>query len=354
MVKVEQLSTRRPVVSVEELLKGFVPSPRFGEVSFASYRPDPSQPSQAEAVRALSEFGASVASKPATGLRKLFASKNKKPETRAGIYLDGGFGVGKTHLLSSLWHQVEGPKAIGTFVEYTNLVGALSFRKTVEALSSYKLVCIDEFELDDPGDTVLMSRLMRELADAGVKLAATSNTLPGSLGDGRFAAVDFQREIQVLADQFEILHIDGEDFRHRGLPTPPAPIANSNLDATMRREFDGKTVAVDDFATLVDHLAGVHPSRYRQMLSDIDAVVWRDVHTITEQSVALRFVVLADRLYDKDVPILASGVPLDTLFTPEMMTGGYQKKYFRAVSRLTALAREAQESAVVPEPAPIG
>jgi len=56
----------------------------------------------------------------------------------------------------------------------------------------------------------------------------------------------------------------------------------------------------------------------------------------------LRFVVLADRLYDKDVPILASGVPFDQLFTEEMMTGGYMKKYFRAVSRLTALAREAQ------------
>ncbi len=68
-------------------------------------------------------------------------------------------------------------------MEYTNLVGALTFRKTVEALSSYKLVCIDEFELDDPGDTVLMSRLMRELADAGVKLVATSNTLPGALGE---------------------------------------------------------------------------------------------------------------------------------------------------------------------------
>jgi len=56
----------------------------------------------------------------------------------------------------------------------------------------------------------------------------------------------------------------------------------------------------------------------------------------------LRFVVLADRLYDKDVPILASGVPFDQLFTEEMMTGGYMKKYFRAVSRLTALAREGQ------------
>ncbi|MEO8221722.1 MAG: cell division protein ZapE [Specibacter sp.] len=351
MVHVEQLSTRRPAVSVEELLAGFVPSPRFGEVSFATYRPDPTQPSQAQAVTMLQEFAAGAVHKPATGLRKLFGGKSKVPAGRAGIYLDGGFGVGKTHLLSSLWHQVEGPKAIGTFVEYTNLVGALSFRKTVEALSAYKLVCIDEFELDDPGDTVLMSRLMRELADAGVKLAATSNTLPGSLGDGRFAAVDFQREIQVLADQFEILHIDGEDFRHRGLPTPPEPVANSDLDGRMRQDFAGRTVAVDDFGTLVDHLAGVHPSRYRQMLEGIDAVVWRNVHTITEQSVALRFVVLADRLYDKDVPILASGAPLDQLFTPEMMIGGYQKKYFRAVSRLTALAREAQE---LSEPAPVG
>lgn len=110
----------------------------------------------------------------------------------------------------------------------------------------------------------------------------------------------------------------------------------------MRSEFKGQTVAVDDFRTLVDHLAGVHPSRYRQLISGIDAVVWRDVDTITEQAVALRFVVLADRLYDKDVPILASGVPFDKLFTEEMMAGGYMKKYFRAVSRLTALAREAQ------------
>ncbi|MGO4435907.1 AFG1/ZapE family ATPase, partial [Paenarthrobacter sp. RAF9] len=92
----------------------------------------------------------------------------------------------------------------------------------------------------------------------------------------------------------------------------------------------------------INHLAGVHPSRYRQLIDGIDGVVWRNVETITEQAVALRFVVLADRLYDKDVPILASGVPFDQLFTEEMMTGGYMKKYFRAVSRLTALAREGQ------------
>ena len=100
----------------------------------------------------------------------------------------------------------------------------------------------------------------------------------------------------------------------------------------MKAEFDGKTVAEDEFSSLIGHLAGVHPSRYRQLIDGIDGVVWRNVDTITEQAVALRFVVLADRLYDKDVPILASGVPSTSSSPTEMMHGGYTKKYFRAVS----------------------
>jgi cell division protein ZapE len=34
-------------------------------------------------------------------------------------------------------------------------------------------------------------------------------------------------------------------------------------------------------------------------------------------------------------------VPFDRLFSAELLAGGYRKKYFRAVSRLTALARDA-------------
>lgn len=335
------LTDRIPRVSADELLAGFRPSERFGEVSFDTYIPDPNQPSQAEAVQKLKDFGDKINGGGSGGgfFGRLFGGK-KKDTSKAGLYLDGGFGVGKTHLLASLWHYVDGPKAFGTFVEYTNLVGALTFRKTVEALSGYKLVCIDEFELDDPGDTVLMSRLMRELADAGVKLVATSNTLPGALGEGRFAAEDFKREIQVLSSQFEVHRVDGEDFRHRGLPDAPEPVSDAEFDAKVEEVFAGKTVGVDNFADLVDHLAKVHPSRYRQLIDGLQGVAWRDVQPITEQSVALRFVVLADRLYDKDLPIVSSGVPFDKVFTPEMLAGGYQKKYFRAVSRLTALARE--------------
>ena len=344
MTQTVRLSERSPQVSADELLAGFHPSYRFGEVSFDTYIPDPAHPSQREAVERLRAFSGALTGRGGSGglFGGLFGGKKRSTQP-AGIYLDGGFGVGKTHLLASTWHAAPGPKAFGTFVEYTNLVGALSFRKTVDVLKEYTLVCIDEFELDDPGDTVLMSRLMRELADAGVRLVATSNTLPGSLGEGRFAAQDFKREIQVLSDQFEVIRVDGEDYRHRDLDAPPAPLPDEEVVATARRSVpDAGVLAVDDFADLTAMLSRVHPSRYRELVKDVDVIALHDVHTITEQATALRFVVFADRLYDKDVPVVASGVPFDQLFTSEMMHGGYMKKYFRTVSRMTALVREGQ------------
>lgn len=344
----QPLAERQPQVTVEDLLAGLRPSFRFADVSFDSYIPDPAHPSQEEAVSALREFSHTVGKPKASSmLGKLFGAK-AKPSGPAGIYLDGGFGVGKTHLLASLYHAAhqrgipEEQLAFGTFVEYTNLVGALSFRTTVEVLSTYQLVCIDEFELDDAGDTTLMSRLLRELADAGVKLAATSNTLPGSLGEGRFAASDFKREIQVLSSQFRVIRVDGEDYRHRGLPEAPAPLSSTELETFAAEQYPEQTRVVDEFGPLCEHLTSIHPSRYRQLIAGTDVLVLKDVDTIEGQSLGLRFVVLADRLYDQDVKIIASGVPFDQLFTEEMLSGGYMKKYYRAVSRLTALARAGQ------------
>ena len=60
-------------------------------------------------------------------------------------------------------------------------------------------------------------------------LAATSNTLPGKLGEGRFASADFLREIQGLSAHFRPLRIDGEDYRHRGLPEAPAPYSDEQV-----------------------------------------------------------------------------------------------------------------------------
>lgn len=209
------LCDREPHVPADRLVAEMVPPPRFDSVRFDTYIPDPNQPSQTEAVRVLADFAAGLSGAHAVGggkrgflgLGKAFgkAKEARTPAGPRGVYLDGGYGVGKTHLLASLWHATPAEpslKAFGTFVELTNLVGALGFQKTVQTLSGHRLLCIDEFELDDPGDTVLVSTLLGKLVDAGVALAATSNTLPGKLGEGRFAAADFLREIQGLAARF--------------------------------------------------------------------------------------------------------------------------------------------------------
>ncbi len=330
------LLDRFPQVPADRLLAGFVPPRHFADAGFATYRPDPDHPGQARARDRMAGLAAEVA-RPAGRFRR------RRRTSASAVYLDGGFGVGKTHLLAALAHEV-GPAhaAYGTFVEYTHLVGALGFAATVRALAHRRVVCIDEFELDDPGDTVLMSRLLRELSDAGVALAATSNTLPESLGEGRFAAEDFLREIQALAARFEVLRVDGPDYRHRTAPAQAPGLPDEVVRAAAAR-VAGAQVA--DFDALVAHLRVVHPVRYGALLDGVTLVGVTAVHPLTDQADALRLVVLVDRLYDRDVPVLLGGGGTLGLFGEAMLRGGYRKKYLRTLSRLGELAARGRELA---------
>jgi cell division protein ZapE len=336
------LVDRAPTVTPQQMVEELVPPEMFRTVSFDSYIPDPAEPSQAAAVQRGREFVAAVNKLVAKrGKRHLFGRKST-PEHGVGLYLDGGFGVGKTHLLASIFHSVPEPKAFGTFVEYTHLVGALGFNKAIEYLAGHSVLCIDEFELDDPGDTMVMSRLLTELSARGVSIAATSNTLPGQLGEGRFAAQDFLREINKLSSVFQAVRVDGPDYRHRDLPPAPDPLTDEELIAVAEAD---PNASYDDFDALCAHLSKLHPSRYKQLVAGISEVCIAGVHPAVDQTVALRLVVLADRLYDASVPVVVSGDKLDRIFTEEMLTGGYRKKYLRATSRLLALSRFATAGA---------
>ena len=253
---------------------------------------------------------------------------------KPGVYLDGGFGVGKTHLLAAIYHAVPARrKYFGSFIEYTALVGALGYKQTVELLRGSALLCIDEFELDDPGDTMVMTRLLGELVASGTRLAATSNTPPNALGEGRFAAQDFLREIHAMSDSFQTIRIDGVDFRQRSFDGH-APVLDA---AGYSEQLAGFGTASDDvFDDLIAHLAKVHPSRYIRLIDGVDAIGLRDVRQLTDQSEALRFVAFVDRVYDAQLPIRATGLPLDEVFGEAMLGGGYRKKYLRAISRLVA------------------
>lgn len=328
----------RPVVSAERLIGELVPPTRFADTRFSNYLPDPAEPTQVAARDLLAERARAWSGEAKSGRRGLLRRSGGGSSGGRGVYLDGGYGVGKTHLLASLWHETGGPKVYGTFVEYTNLVGALGFGPTVALLATQRLVCIDEFELDDPGDTVLVSTLLTRLAEAGVQLAATSNTLPGQLGEGRFAADDFMREIQGLAGRFSTVRIEGNDYRRRDGADAPEP-----LDPELVRKLSGQGAAgdayLDDFDELVTHLSTLHPSRYGALLDGVGSVGLIGVRPVEDQNAALRLVVFIDRLYDRSIPVLASGIAADRLFTPELLAGGYRKKYLRAISRLISLTK---------------
>jgi cell division protein ZapE len=327
---------RNPTITGAEIASELAPPPQFEHASFESYRPDPDFPSQQAALDRLGEFAAAWRAQRPGG----FFSRNRKPKSELpGVYLDGGFGVGKTHLLAGLWHVAPGPKYFGTFIEYTALVGALGYAQAVQLLTGARLICIDEFELDDPGDTMLMTRFLGELMASGTRVAATSNTPPNALGEGRFAAADFLREIHALSSNFETLRIDGLDYRRRDTEGHAEGLAS---DADVARTAEalaarGHRISLDGFDALIAHLATVHPSKYIKLLDGVEVIALEGVHELTDQNAALRLVAFIDRVYDAEVPIIASGTPLDQVFASDMMAGGYRKKYLRAMSRMIAL-----------------
>jgi cell division protein ZapE len=330
-----RLVDRAPTVTGAEMVAALVPPPQFDDATFDSYRSDPAYPSQQEAKERLTAFARPPASVSRGGL---FRRAKKEPETKPGVYLDGGFGVGKTHLLAAIYHAMSARrKYFGSFIEYTALVGAMGYQNTVELFRGADLLCIDEFELDDPGDTMVMTRMLGELVASGTRLAATSNTPPNALGEGRFAAQDFLREIHAMSDSFATVRIDGTDYRQRAVDgAAKVETDAAYASAIQAASLDG--VASDDvFDELVGHLARVHPSRYIRILEGVELIGLREVHTLTDQSAALRLVAFVDRAYDAQIPIRATGTPLNEVFGEEMLGGGYRKKYLRAMSRLVAL-----------------
>ena len=324
-----------PQISGAEMVAALVPPPQFGDATFETYRADAAFPSQQEAKDLLIAFSGGGAPAKRGGL---FSRPKRGPELKPGVYLDGGFGVGKTHLLAAVYHALPARrKYFGSFIEYTALVGALGYKNTVELFRGSDLLCIDEFELDDPGDTMVMTRLLAELVASGTRLAATSNTPPNALGEGRFAAQDFLREIHAMSESFQTIRIDGTDYRHRSLDGHAEVLEQAALRGGDRRSRDDRTSRP---TTRSPSSSRTWPACTRPATSASSrassVVGLRDVEQLTDQSAALRFVAFIDRVYDAELPIRATGLSLDLVFPEEMLAGGYRKKYLRAISRLVA------------------
>jgi cell division protein ZapE len=325
------LKERNAAVDPIRLLETFTPPPRFSGVRFSNYQPNPAFFLQLEAKLRLMRFVLEGAPRKGFGLFK-------KTELSPSLYLDGGFGVGKTHLLAATWFESNLEKVFLSFAELVYTIGALGMEKAVQAFSKYKLICLDEFELDDVGNTLMVAMFFGRLIPNGTRVVTTSNTLPNQLGEGRFNADDFKREIQSIAARFESLRVDGPDYRHREGLSAPHPISDTQLELQFKA-FTG-VKALESFTDLNAHLEKLHPIRYVGLLEGVQGVFVKGLSPIKKQDDALRFVHFIDKLYDREIRLSASGCEISDLFLESYKHGGYAKKYARCISRLGELLRD--------------
>ena len=110
----------------------------------------------------------------------------KKKKNSKSLYIFGEVGRGKTFIMDLFYDSLKTKKKIRLhfhrFMNYLHnelhiLVGQKDpIKKVVKQLArKYKVLCFDEFFVEDIGDAMLLGKFMTELFSSGVCLVTTSN-----------------------------------------------------------------------------------------------------------------------------------------------------------------------------------
>ena len=317
------------------LMKDFVPPPRFAGKDFDSYHP--AHATQEQGLVRATELASQLGASPVVSPFARLLGRSGRRRSGQGLYIDGGFGVGKTHILTAIWNRSASPKFYLSFDELMYFVGLLGSQAAARAFSGARLIAVDEWELDDPGNLKLAIAFLREAIRDGAFLAVTSNTIPLELGSGRFTQKDFAAEVEELAAAFEVIRIGGEDYRRRQSAARPRKIATRTSDG-----FGGTAMLHTTFPDLISALNQVHPSRYRELVRPVESLLIDRIDTLPSLADALRFVHFVDALYvsGREVRTLEDVRP-DSVFTADAVAGPFGKKVLRCISRLHELLGEA-------------
>lgn len=326
------------LITPPTLAASFNPAKRFGTTHFADYKPQ--HPSQAAALAQVQAFVKEAE------VRKIQAGRwfwqASQIVAGRGLYLDGGFGIGKTHLLAAAYHafpSTDAEKAYLSFQELVYFIGAEGREQAEHAFAPYRLICIDEFELDDSGNTLIVKNFLKYVFALGHHVITTSNTPPAAQGQGRFNAEHFQREIQSIANSFSISHMEGKDYRQR--EKIAALVSRAALKQSLASEVMPQPKALLSWQELMAILRDYHPSRFGALVSQLGTLYIEGVATIASQNDALRFVHFIDTLYNDHIALRMAGeIVLSELFAPLYRDGAYAKKHYRCISRLSEMLEE--------------
>lgn len=314
----------RTLLAAPAVPTDFVPPPRFHDASFAGYILDPAVAGQGEAVAAVRDF----AWTDNGWWRRLLGTRGKP-----GLYLDGSFGVGKTHLLAACCNEADGERRYLSFSDAMSLMTMCGPQEAAELLAA-DLVCLDEFELDDPTNTRLADLLLGLLAERGARFVTTSNTVVGELGDGRMAVDLFHTQLSRIGEAFAGVHVPGGDHRHLSVREgDDPPLWGPQVDSAA-----GEGWLCLDTGALDALLSGVPVVNLRRFAAAVHGVCVTGMRPFDDQLAALRFVNLVDRLYDWCVPMrVRASCRIAELFPEPPLRSAFHRKHRRCQSRLTEL-----------------
>lgn len=330
-------------------------------------------PLQFNAAQELDRVAVELSREPKSGLLGLFSGA---PEPVRGAYLVGQVGRGKTMLMDLFFEHAPTPKKRRVhFHEFMDEMHAAitEFRKsehgrgnadpiaavTRPLLDEVRLLCLDEFQVQDITNAMLLGRLFDQLWAAGVTVVATSNTRPDNLyenGLNRQLVLPFIAELKTRCELVELdgptdyrrLKFEGEEVYRFG--TGPQvdeamdrlwlrltggvagePGALRSLGRSIPVPLQAMGAARFSFAELCEKPLGARD--YLRISHAFDALMIERVPQFdrVRTDSSKRFILLVDTLYDRGVKLAASfAVPLDELGRDDKT----KAEFPRCVSRL--------------------
>lgn len=290
---------------------------------------------------------------PKTDLRVRLGLKKAPPRRPVqGLYFWGGVGRGKTYLVDTFFDCLPFKEKLRMhfhrFMHRVHLERkALRDKQdplkiiAKQLASEARVLCFDEFVVNDVADAVILVKLMEVLFDEGVTLVATSNVEPINLYKGGLQRDLFLPAIEMIHRFTDVVNIDsGIDYRLRFLDKAETYFCPLDEKADRGMQFNFKHLAPDPgHADSTIEVEG----RELRYIKRADGVIWFDFqelcdgprsqndyielarcfHSILLQNVpvmdrlkedqARRFINLIDVLYDHGVKLIisANGPPTE-------------------------------------------
>ncbi|WP_292530646.1 cell division protein ZapE [Methylocystis sp.] len=338
---------------------------------------DASQRAAVEKLQALADALAGRGPRNA-GLRQaLLAKLRRRTPRQRGLYLWGQVGRGKTFLMNLFFSELSVEKKrrahFHAFMADVherlhrlrrNPPGGDADPLTCvaqEIAQEARVLCFDEFAVNDIADATILARLFSSLLASGVVVVATSNVEPSRLYEGGRNRDLFLPFIALLQERMDVVRLESSsDYRQRRGDlgkvyfTPADSRAKASIDTLFATLADGAAetpatievkrrrieipqaagrVARLSFSALCDQ--ALSATDYLALAKKFDAVIVENVPTLApeQRNEARRFITLVDVLYDARVLLIVSAAA-EPCELYQAAFGAEAREFERAASRL--------------------